>query len=98
MTDKMREALARLRREASRIERDQHKYAELAYSPTADLLESIADDIEASLSEQPAQGATATGPRFTYGHCADRRQVGGCIRHNLHCGYPDCDRKEVPRG
>lgn len=46
----------------------------------------------------PAQGATATGPRFTYGHCADRRQVGGCTRHNLYCGYPDCDRKEVPRG
>lgn len=56
MSDKMREALERLRREAARVQRDEHKYAELAYSPTADTLESIADDIEAALAEQPVQG------------------------------------------
>ena len=61
MSDKIREALARLRREASRIERDQHKYAELAYSPPADVLESIADDIETALAEQPAQGQNDDG-------------------------------------
>lgn len=53
---------------------------------------------KAALAEQPAQGATAAVPRFTYGHCAERQKAGGCTRHNLHCGYPDCDRKEVPRG
>lgn len=30
---------------------------------------------------------------FTEGHCAEKRKPGGCQLHNLHCGYPACDRK-----
>lgn len=60
---KMREALARLRLEAKWIERDQHKYAECAYSPSADTLECIADDIEAALAEQPEQPAQGKSER-----------------------------------
>ncbi len=34
---------------------------------------------------------------FTEGHCAEKRKPGGCQLHNLHCGYPACDRKAVPQ-
>lgn len=30
---------------------------------------------------------------FTEGHCVEKRKPGGCQLHNLHCGYPACDRK-----
>jgi len=30
---------------------------------------------------------------FTTGHCKEEAKVGGCQLHNLHCGYPECDRK-----
>lgn len=26
------------------------------------------------------------------GHCKERAKPGGCPLHNLHCGYPECDR------
>lgn len=32
-------------------------------------------------------------PAYTEGHCAEKRKPGGCQLHNLHCGYPKCDRK-----
>ena len=32
---------------------------------------------------------------YTTGHCKQRAQPGGCQLHNVHCGYPDCDRKAV---
>ena len=32
---------------------------------------------------------------YTTGHCKQKAQPGGCQLHNLHCGYPDCDRKAV---
>jgi hypothetical protein len=32
---------------------------------------------------------------YTTGHCKQKAQLGGCQLHNLHCGYPDCDRKAV---
>lgn len=32
---------------------------------------------------------------FTYGHCAEKSRPGGCQKHNLQCGYPDCDRRPV---
>lgn len=32
---------------------------------------------------------------FTEGHCTEKRKPGGCQLHNLHCGYPACDRKPV---
>lgn len=34
-----------------------------------------------------------TQPQFTTGHCAEKARPGGCQRHNLLCGYPDCDRR-----
>lgn len=32
---------------------------------------------------------------YTTGHCANNNRLGGCQLHNLHCGYPECDRKPV---
>ena len=32
---------------------------------------------------------------YTTGHCKQKAQPGGCQLHNVHCGYPDCDRKAV---
>ena len=34
--------------------------------------------------------------KYSYGHCPKRAQPGGCQEHNLHCGYPSCDRQEIP--
>lgn len=31
--------------------------------------------------------------QYTEGHCEEKAKAGGCQRHNLQCGYPDCDRK-----
>lgn len=33
--------------------------------------------------------------RFTSGHCRQKSGPGGCQLHNLQCGYPGCDIKEV---
>jgi len=30
---------------------------------------------------------------YTQGHCKEKAKPGGCQLHNLHCGYPACDRK-----
>lgn len=32
-------------------------------------------------------------PKFTTGHCKEMQHRDGCQLHNLHCGYPNCDRK-----
>jgi hypothetical protein len=32
---------------------------------------------------------------YTTGHCEENLKPGGCQLHNLHCGYPACDRKTV---
>lgn len=29
---------------------------------------------------------------YTTGHCKEKAKKGGCQLHNLHCGYPACDR------
>lgn len=34
-------------------------------------------------------------PAFTTGHCEHHKQPGGCQQHNLHCGWPKCDQKEI---
>lgn len=34
-------------------------------------------------------------PKWTYGHCENGKRPGGCQLHNLHCGYPSCDRRPV---
>ena len=43
----------------------------------------------ARLAARPAQGE----PKYTTGHCENHKQPGGCQLHNLHCRYPECDRK-----
>ena len=35
----------------------------------------------------------APAPAYTEGHCTEKAKPGGCQLHNLHCGYPACDRK-----
>jgi len=35
----------------------------------------------------------APAPDYTEGHCTEKAKPGGCQLHNLHCGYPACDRK-----
>lgn len=35
---------------------------------------------------------------FTTGHCEFKKQKGGCPHHNVHCGYPACDRRPVTTG
>ena len=40
-----------------------------------------------------AQPAPVQEPTYTTGHCKEKAQPGGCQLHNLHCGYPACDRK-----
>ncbi len=40
---------------------------------------------------QPKQEPVA----YTTGHCKEKAQPNGCRLHNLHCGYPACDRKAV---
>ena len=35
-------------------------------------------------------------PAYTEGHCEEKAKKGGCQLHNLHCGYPACDRKPAP--
>jgi hypothetical protein len=37
--------------------------------------------------------AATTAPAYTEGHCAEKQKPGGCQLHNLHCGYPKCDRR-----
>ena len=32
---------------------------------------------------------------YTTGHCKEKAKPRGCQLHNLHCGYPSCDRKAV---
>ena len=34
-------------------------------------------------------------PAYTTGHCEYNKQPGGCQQHNLHCGWPKCDQKEI---
>jgi hypothetical protein len=41
-----------------------------------------------------AAGSKAMTNAFTTGHCEEKKKPGGCQLHNLHCRYPDCDRKE----
>lgn len=40
-------------------------------------------------------GRQAPGDGYTYGHCDEHKRAGGCQRHNLQCGYPDCDRQPI---
>lgn len=40
-----------------------------------------------------AKLSDCTKPNYTTGHCEHHNQPGGCHLHNLHCGYPKCDRK-----
>ena len=42
------------------------------------------------------RGAEMQAKTFTEGHCEQKKAPGGCKLHNLHCGYPDCDRRPLP--
>lgn len=44
-----------------------------------------------SRPDELAQPAPA--PAYTEGHCEWKAKKGGCPLHNLHCGYPACDRR-----
>lgn len=46
----------------------------------------------AVLSANAGKDAT---PTYTTGHCEHNKQPGGCQQHNLHCGWPKCDQKEI---
>jgi hypothetical protein len=48
-----------------------------------------------STTPQPQQAEKQEPVAYTTGHCKEKAQPGGCQLHNLHCGYPDCDRKAV---
>jgi len=57
---------------------------------------------EMMLAAAPRRGYANSGapipptPTYTTGHCENRKNPKGCQLHNLHCGYPDCDRKAAP--
>lgn len=57
----------------------------------------ITDAIEACVKSALTtanDGKDAT-PTYTAGHCEHNKQPGGCQQHNLHCGWPKCDQKEI---
>lgn len=58
-------------------------------------LERMAREVHAACSTHPAQPAVPERPKFTTGHCEENKKPGGCQRHNLHCGWPKCDRRPV---
>lgn len=37
----------------------------------------------------------APEPKYTTGHCEEHAKPGGCQRHNLHCGFSECDRRPI---
>ena len=60
----------------------------------------VVDTLKALISERDALLTTANAgkdakPTYTTGHCEHNKQPGGCQQHNLHCGWPKCDQKEI---
>ena len=49
--------------------------------------EEMRDALSTALAQQEPE------PQYTTGHCKERAKPNGCQLHNLHCGYPECDRK-----
>lgn len=43
----------------------------------------------------PTVNPALVAQAFTEGHCDEKRKPGGCQLHNMHCGYPACDRKSA---
>lgn len=35
-------------------------------------------------------------PAYTTGHCEENAKLGGCQMPNVHCGWPECDRRPAP--
>jgi hypothetical protein len=58
---------------------------DLCYAPK--VIPALRTAIEQAEKQEPVA--------YTTGHCKEKAQPGGCQLHNLHCGYPDCDRKAV---
>ena len=48
----------------------------------------VVRSLRKALAQQPA---AVDG--YTTGHCERHKQPGGCDLHNLHCGWPACDRR-----
>jgi hypothetical protein len=48
-----------------------------------------------SLRQAIAEAEKQEPVSYTTGHCKEKAQPNGCQLHNLHCGYPVCDRKAV---
>lgn len=67
------------------IVRDMHTKMPMATQEDAI---TFAKALVAELAKQEPKG-------YTEGHCAEKKKEGGCQLHNLHCGYPACDRKPV---
>ena len=52
--------------------------------------------VDKAIAEHEAEKQAGPVAAYTEGHCAEKRKPGGCTLHNLHCGYPACDRKAAP--
>jgi hypothetical protein len=48
-----------------------------------------------SINQAIAEAEKQEPVAYTTGHCKEKAQPNGCQLHNLHCGYPACDRKAV---
>ena len=60
--------------------------------PDGTLSKSTAKRVEALAS---ASVGRMTMAEYTTGHCPNHNQPGGCQLHNLQCGWPNCDRRQV---
>ena len=47
--------------------------------------------VEIMIDYWPDHLSAADG--YTTGHCERHKQPGGCDLHNLHCNWPECDRR-----
>lgn len=45
------------------------------------------------VSEKIVPVVDPPAPTYTTGHCQHKKEPGGCPVPNVHCGYPNCDRK-----
>ena len=76
----MKQALEALEKMVTPRNFQTHQFCQKAY-----------DDLRQAIAEAEKQEPVA----YTTGHCKEKAQPNGCQLHNLHCGYPACDRKAV---
>ena len=63
------------------------------HAQTAFKLAAYIESLEAAVLS--ANAGKDAKPTYTTGHCEHNKQPGGCQQHNLHCGWPKCDQKEI---